>query len=38
MFDNYAIPRECLLNRNGNVTPEGEYVSPIKDPSKRFGM
>nr|CAD7256880.1 unnamed protein product [Timema shepardi] len=37
MFDQYRIPRENLLNKNGDVTPEGEYVSPMKDPKKRFG-
>ncbi|CAG2058363.1 unnamed protein product, partial [Timema podura] len=37
MFDHYRIPRENLLNKNGDVTPEGKYVSPMKDPKKRFG-
>lgn len=37
MFDNYAIPKDCLLNRNGDVTKEGRYKSPFKDPNKRFG-
>nr|CAD7409129.1 unnamed protein product [Timema poppensis] len=37
MFDQYRIPRENLLNKNGDVTPEGKYVSPMKDPKKRFG-
>jgi acyl-CoA oxidase len=35
-FDNVRIPREELLNRYGNVTPEGKYESPIEDPNKRF--
>lgn len=30
VFDHYRIPRENLLNRGGDVTPEGEYVSPHK--------
>lgn len=37
MFDRYSIPRENLLNRTGDVTPDGHYTTPIKDPNKRFG-
>lgn len=37
MFDNYQIPRTYLLNRSANVTEEGQYVSPLKDKSKRLG-
>ena len=37
MFDHYRIPREALLNKNGDVTPDGQYVSPIKDDNLRFG-
>lgn len=36
-FQNYKIPRECLLSRTGDVTPDGRYVSPFTDPNKRFG-
>ncbi|MBN3275934.1 ACOX3 oxidase, partial [Polyodon spathula] len=34
MFCNVQIPRENLLR---DVTPEGHYVTPFKDPNKRFG-
>nr|XP_046484334.1 peroxisomal acyl-coenzyme A oxidase 3 isoform X1 [Neodiprion pinetum] len=36
-FTNYVIPRESLLNKMGDVTEDGKYVTPFKDPSKRFG-
>lgn len=37
MFQKYRIPRENLLNKTGDVMPDGKYVSPFKDPNKRFG-
>jgi acyl-CoA oxidase len=35
-FDNVRVPREALLNRYGNVTPDGRYESPIENANKRF--
>jgi acyl-CoA oxidase len=35
-FDHVRIPRENLLNRFADVSPGGEYHSPIADPSRRF--
>ncbi|KAF2895680.1 hypothetical protein ILUMI_10460 [Ignelater luminosus] len=37
MFQNYKIPRENLLNKISDVTPEGEYESRISDPTKILG-
>ncbi|XP_035690626.1 peroxisomal acyl-coenzyme A oxidase 3-like [Branchiostoma floridae] len=36
-FNKVWVPRESLLNRTGDVTPDGKYVTPYKDPKKRFG-
>ncbi|MFF9851189.1 acyl-CoA dehydrogenase family protein [Streptomyces litmocidini] len=35
-FDGVRVPREALLNRFADVTPEGAYVSSIDDPNRRF--
>ncbi|KAJ0053708.1 hypothetical protein Pint_02363 [Pistacia integerrima] len=35
-FDNVRVPRENLLNSVADVSPDGEYLSAIEDPDKRF--
>ncbi|MFD3721934.1 acyl-CoA dehydrogenase [Streptomyces sp. NPDC058674] len=35
-FDGVRVPREALLNRFADVTPEGAYESAIDDPNRRF--
>ena len=35
-FRSVRVPREALLNRYGDVTPDGKYESPLEDPNKRF--
>lgn len=37
MFTNYRIPRDNLLNRTGDVTPEGQYESVFTEPGKVLG-
>lgn len=37
IFDNYRIPREYLLNKNADVTPDGKYVTPFKNAKDRHG-
>nr|XP_022912535.1 peroxisomal acyl-coenzyme A oxidase 3-like [Onthophagus taurus] len=37
MFHKYRIPKDNLLNKNGDVTDDGKYVTPIKDKNKRHG-
>ncbi|XP_017637599.1 acyl-coenzyme A oxidase 3, peroxisomal-like [Gossypium arboreum] len=35
-FDNVRVPRENLLNSVADVSPDGKYLSAIKDPDQRF--
>ncbi|MET9499871.1 acyl-CoA dehydrogenase [Streptomyces sp. NPDC006552] len=35
-FDGVRVPREALLNKFADVTPEGVYTSPIDHPGRRF--
>lgn len=35
-FTGVRIPRENLLNRYGDVAPDGTYSSPIESPGRRF--
>lgn len=35
-FDGVRVPREALLNRFADVTPEGVYESAIESPGRRF--
>ena len=35
-FHQVHVPRENLLNKYGDITPEGVYHSAIENPSKRF--
>jgi acyl-CoA oxidase len=35
-FDHVRVPREALLDRYAQVSPDGTYFSPIENPTKRF--
>ncbi|WP_051580639.1 acyl-CoA dehydrogenase [Pseudonocardia acaciae] len=35
-FDRVRVPRDALLNRYGDVDPDGRYTSPIDNESRRF--
>lgn len=35
-FDHVRVPRTNLLNRYGDVAPDGSYSSPIASPGRRF--
>ena len=36
MFDHVRVPRVNLLNKYGDVAPDGTYSSPIDNPNRRF--
>lgn len=36
VFDHVRVPRVNLLNRYGDVAPDGTYSSPIDNPNRRF--
>jgi acyl-CoA oxidase len=36
MFDHVRVPRVNLLNKYGDVAPDGSYSSPIENPHRRF--
>jgi acyl-CoA oxidase len=36
VFDHVRIPRVNLLNKYGDVAPDGTYTSPIENPNRRF--
>lgn len=38
VFNNYAIGKETLMNRNASVSETGEYIAKVKDENKRFGL
>jgi len=35
-FDQVRVPKDNLLNKYGDITDDGQYESPVKNPSKRF--
>jgi acyl-CoA oxidase len=36
VFDHVRVPRVNLLNKYGDVAPDGAYSSPIENPNRRF--
>ncbi|XP_047141556.1 peroxisomal acyl-coenzyme A oxidase 3 isoform X1 [Hydra vulgaris] len=36
-LNNVRVPRTALIDKQGGVTPDGVYITPFKDISKRFG-
>ncbi|XP_028168002.1 peroxisomal acyl-coenzyme A oxidase 3 isoform X3 [Ostrinia furnacalis] len=37
MFDNYHVSKDAALDKLGGVDDDGNYMTPFKDPNKRFG-
>lgn len=37
MFDQYRIPKDALLNKTGDVTIDGNYITPFRDSNKKYG-
>ncbi|GAB0095270.1 Acyl-coenzyme A oxidase [Sergentomyia squamirostris] len=37
MFHQYRIPKDFLLSKIGDITPDGKFVTKIKDSKKRMG-
>ena len=37
-FNHFRAPKAALLNRLGDVTEEGQYISSVESEGKRFGM
>lgn len=37
VFDNYRISKALLMNRNADITPDGQYVAKVSDKKKRMG-
>jgi acyl-CoA oxidase len=36
VFDHVRVPRVNLLNKYGDVAPDGTYSSPVENPNRRF--
>lgn len=37
LFQNYRIPKSCLLTKTGNVSADGKYISPYSNQQSRSG-
>ncbi|KAI1305845.1 Peroxisomal acyl-coenzyme A oxidase 3 [Halotydeus destructor] len=37
-FTHYRVNKDALMNRNADITADGQYVVKVKDKSKRFGV